>query len=206
MIFSAEFVKSSTDWSKCPNPVFPEVAFIGRSNVGKSSLINRLVNKKGLAKTSGRPGKTQTINHFIINEAKRPWYLVDLPGYGYAKVSKTSRETWQEFIVDYLEKRENLYCTFILIDSRHAPQKIDIDFIVQMGEWEIPFALVFTKGDKMKPGGLENNLNVYKEKLLEYFVALPNIFVTSADNGMGKDELQKFIEELVKQPLSQDRS
>ncbi|MFZ4785202.1 MAG: ribosome biogenesis GTP-binding protein YihA/YsxC [Flavobacteriales bacterium] len=206
MIISAEFVKSSTDWSKCPNPTFPEVAFIGRSNVGKSSLINRLVNKKGLAKTSGRPGKTQTINHFIINAAKRPWYLVDLPGYGYAKVSKSSRETWQEFIVDYLEKRENLYCTFILIDSRHTPQKIDIDFIVQMGEWEIPFALVFTKADKMKPGGLENNLNVYKEKLLEYFVALPNIFVTSADNGMGKDDLLKFVEELVKQPLSHDRS
>ncbi|MFM1998750.1 MAG: hypothetical protein RL204_697 [Bacteroidota bacterium] len=201
MIISAEFVKSSTDWSKCPSPVFPEVAFIGRSNVGKSSLINRVVNKKGLAKTSGRPGKTQTINHFIINEEKKPWYLVDLPGYGYAKASKSSRETWETFIVDYVNKRANLLCTFILIDSRHEPQKIDVDFIAQMGEWEIPFALVFTKADKMKPGGLENNLKVYKDKLLEYFVELPNIFVTSADNGMGKDQLVKFLEELTRAPL-----
>lgn len=195
-IISAEFVKSSTEVVKCPPSVHPEFAFIGRSNVGKSSLINMLLNKKGLAKTSGKPGKTQTINHFIINQEKRPWYLVDLPGYGYAKVAKSSRKEWTKFIKDYLLKRENLYCTFVLVDARHEPLEIDVDFMVQMGEWGLPFSIVFTKADKMKPGGLENTVKKYKEELLQYYNELPQMFVTSADSRLGRDEMLAFIKQV----------
>ena len=202
MIVSAEFVTSSVDWTKCPKPTYWEVAFIGRSNVGKSSLINRLVNKKGLAKTSGKPGKTQTINHFIINEqVHKTWYLVDLPGYGYAKVSKTSRDKWEKFIADYLQNRETIYCTMILIDSRHEPQKIDVEFVNQMGQWRLPFSIVFTKADKPKPGALNNNIEAFKNALLETFTELPNIFVTSAENGLGKDELLSFLLDVPKHKL-----
>jgi GTP-binding protein len=202
MIVSAEFVTSSVDWTKCPKPIYWEVAFIGRSNVGKSSLINRLVNKKGLAKTSGKPGKTQTINHFIINEqVHKTWYLVDLPGYGYAKVSKTSRDKWEKFIADYLQNRETIYCTMILIDSRHEPQKIDVEFVNQMGQWGLPFSIVFTKADKPKPGALNNNIEAFKNALLETFTELPNIFVTSAENGLGKDELLSFLLDVPKHKL-----
>ncbi len=202
MIVSAEFVTSSVDWTKCPKPIYWEVAFIGRSNVGKSSLINRLVNKKGLAKTSGKPGKTQTINHFIINEqVHKTWYLVDLPGYGYAKVSKTSRDKWEKFIADYLQNRETIYCTMILIDSRHEPQKIDVEFVNQMGQWGLPFSIVFTKADKPKPGALNNNIEAFKNALLETFTELPNIFITSAENGLGKDELLSFLLDVPKHKL-----
>ncbi len=199
MITSAEFVKSSVELDKCPKPIHPEVAFIGRSNVGKSSLINRLVNKKGLAKTSGKPGKTQTINHFIINEgSSKPWYLVDLPGYGYAKVAKTSRKAWSRFIEEYLRNRENLYCTMVLVDSRLEPQKIDLEFITQLGKWQLPFCIVFTKADKMKPGGLNNTVELYKKALLEIYSELPGIFITSAYNGLGKDELLAFLEKAAR--------
>lgn len=194
MITSAEFVKSSVELDKCPPSIYPEVAFIGRSNVGKSSLINRLTNKKGLAKTSGKPGKTQTINHFVINEkSKTPWYLVDLPGYGYAKVSKSSRKSWEKFIEEYLTGRETLCAVMVLIDARHEPQKLDIEFITQLGEWGVPFAVVFTKADKMKPGGLQTNIQLFEKAMLEIFHELPNILITSASNGMGKDELMRFI-------------
>lgn len=193
-ITSAEFVTSSVSIDKCPPQKYPEVAFIGRSNVGKSSLINRLTNKKGLAKTSGKPGKTQTINHFVINENfKSPWYLVDLPGYGYAKVAKTARKAWSLFIEEYLTKRENLCCVFVLIDARLEPQKLDLEFITQLGEWGLPFAVIFTKADKMKPGGLQTNVQLFEKALLEIFHELPNILITSADNGLGKDELTRFI-------------
>jgi GTP-binding protein len=195
-IISTEFIKSSTEVQKCPGTEFPEFAFIGRSNVGKSSLINMLLNKKGLAKTSGRPGKTQTINHFLINKEKRPWFLVDLPGYGYAKVAKSSRKEWTKFISDYLRKRENLYCTFVLVDSRHEPLEIDVDFMVQMGEWKLPYVIVFTKADKMKPGGLERNVDLYKKELLQYYNELPQMFVTSADSRLGRDELLAFIKQV----------
>jgi GTP-binding protein len=195
-IISTEFVKSSTEVSKCPPSVYPEFAFIGRSNVGKSSLINMLLNKKGLAKTSGRPGKTQTINHFVINKERKPWYLVDLPGYGYAKVAKSSRKEWTKFIRDYLLERDNLYCTFVLVDSRHEPLEIDVDFMVQMGEWRLPFVIVFTKADKMKPGGLENNMKRYREELLQYYNELPQMFATSADSRLGRDEMLAFIKQV----------
>jgi GTP-binding protein len=194
-IYSAEFVTSATDWNKCPLPTYPEFAFIGRSNVGKSSLINMLVNKKGLAKTSGTPGKTQTINHFVVNgEQPKPWFLVDLPGYGYAKVAKTSRKSWSKFIMDYLDFRENLMCTMVLIDSRHPPQKIDIEFLVKLGTMGLAFAIVFTKADKVKPAELVANMEVYKAKLLEYFNTLPTYFITSAESWDGKEELLAFLE------------
>lgn len=194
MITSAEFIKSSVTVAQCPKPEHPEVAFIGRSNVGKSSLINRLTNKKGLAKTSGKPGKTQTINHFLINgNTSQPWYLVDLPGYGYARAAKTSRKAWEKFIEEYLTQRETLCCVMVLIDSRHEPQKSDLEFIAQLGEWGLPFAIIFTKADKMKPGGIQLNIKKFEEALLQIFTELPNMLVTSADNGLGKDELTNFI-------------
>lgn len=152
-----------------------------------------LVNKKGLAKTSGTPGKTQTINHFVINGDRHPWYLVDLPGYGYAKVSKSSRKEWGKFIENYLHKRINLACTFVLIDCRHEPQKMDLEFITSLGEWQLPFVIVFTKADKMKPGGLERNVELFKTQLLEVFNVLPDVFITSADDRTGREELLDFI-------------
>ena len=190
-IKSATFVMSNTDYRKCPAPDMPEYAFIGRSNVGKSSLINMLTNNQKLAKVSGQPGKTQTINHFIIN---KNWYLVDLPGYGYARTAKSERRTWNSFIGDYISNRENLYCLFILIDSRHEPLTIDIEFIRWAGEQGIPIALVFTKTDKLSKAALIKNTNIYKQKLLEDWEELPPIFYTSSEKHIGRDEILDFID------------
>jgi len=193
-ITSADFVVSNSDVSKCPTNHFPEYAFIGRSNVGKSSLINMLTNRKSLAKTSGRPGKTQLINHFIINNN---WYLVDLPGYGYARVSKTAKKTFQKFITEYFEHRRQLVSAFVLIDVRHEPQKVDMEFMEWMGNHQIPFSIIFTKADKLKPGAIERNIANYKAKMLaEIWEEMPNYFITSSSSGIGKDELLKYIEEI----------
>jgi GTP-binding protein len=192
-IKTAKFVISNTDYKKCPAPNLPEYAFIGRSNVGKSSLINMLTNHNKLAKVSGQPGKTQLINHFIINEN---WYLVDLPGYGYAKVSKKQRGQWQKFIRDYLVNRENLYCLFILVDSRLEPQKIDIEFINWVGKRMIPFAVVFTKSDKLTKNKLASNIAAYKAELLKYWEELPTTFITSSVDKAGKDEILNFIDNI----------
>jgi GTP-binding protein len=190
-ITSAEFIISNQDVSKCPNSGIPEYAFIGRSNVGKSSLINMLVNQKSLAKTSGRPGKTQLINHFLINKT---WHLVDLPGYGYARVSKSSKAKFQKFITKYFEKREQLVCGFVLVDVRHDPQPIDVEFMEWLGESEIPFSIVFTKADKLKPKALERNVEAYKKFLLEgIWEEMPPYFITSASNNQGKEELLNYI-------------
>lgn len=189
-IKTARFVMSNSDVSKCPEPVTPEFAFIGRSNVGKSSLINMLTGQKKLAKTSSRPGKTQLINHFIINNE---WYLVDLPGYGYAKVSKKHKEKFQAYIVNYVLKRPNLYCLFVLVDSRHELQKIDLEFINWLGEKEVPFALIFTKADKLGANKLAQNLADYKKELLKHWEELPPILVSSAEKGTGRDDILSFI-------------
>ena len=189
-INSAKFVISNTDVGKCPNEPYPEYAFIGRSNVGKSSLINMLTGHKNLAKTSGKPGKTQLINHFLINDN---WYLVDLPGYGYAKVSKDKRKTFQKFIKDYFNKRMQLACTFVLIDSRHEPQKIDLEFMEFLGENGIPFCIVFTKTDKLGNTGLEKNLAHYKKVMLESWEEMPTTFLTSSVDSSGKKEILSFI-------------
>lgn len=194
-IESAEFVMSSTDWSKCPLSQNPEFAFIGRSNVGKSSLINLLVERKNLAKTSGTPGKTQTINHFLVNKR---WNLVDLPGYGYASVSRTARYEWGKMIELYLTKRENLYCTFVLLDSRLTPQKIDFEFITWMGEQQLPMAIVLTKTDKLKPQELARSKKAIEAKLLEQWADLPPLFVTSAEKKIGRKEILEFISSALK--------
>lgn len=191
VIKSAEFVISNSQVSKCPMTGLPEYAFIGRSNVGKSSLINMLTGKKGLAMTSQKPGKTQLINHFIINGA---WYLVDLPGYGYARLSKDGREKLKTMIEDYTLERKELVCLFVLVDSRHEPQKIDLEFIQWLGEEGVPFALVFTKADKLTKGRLAANLEAYKARLLEEWEELPPIFVTSSEQQLGRDELLSYIE------------
>ena len=190
-IKSAEFVMSNTDFRKCPPPTMPEYAFIGRSNVGKSSLINMLTNNQKLAKVSGQPGKTQTINHFLIN---KNWYLVDLPGYGYARTARTERRTWQSFIGDYIRNRENLYCLFILVDSRHAPLAIDIEFIRWAGGQGIPVAIVFTKADKLSKTALAKNTDFYKQRLLEDWEELPPCFVTSSEKREGRDDILDFID------------
>ena len=189
---SAEFLKSSAETSQCPDTGLPEYAFIGRSNVGKSSLINMLTDRKGLAKISGTPGKTQLINHFIIDDS---WYLVDLPGYGYAKVSKKLRKEFNKIITDYLNNRQSLVCVFMLIDSRHEPLKNDLEFINWLGENEVPFVLTFTKVDKLSSSQLNRNLQVYKSKLLLEWETLPKIISTSATSRIGKDEILNFIEE-----------
>ena len=191
VIKSAEFVIRNSQVSKCPTTGLPEYAFIGRSNVGKSSLINMLTGKKGLAMTSQKPGKTQLINHFIINGA---WYLVDLPGYGYARLSKDGREKLKTMIEDYTLERKELICLFVLVDSRHEPQKIDLEFIQWLGEEGVPFALVFTKADKLTKGRLAANLEAYKARLLEEWEELPPIFVTSSEQQLGRDELLSYIE------------
>lgn len=194
LIKSANFVISNTDVSKCPKESLPEYAFIGRSNVGKSSLINMLTGQNKLAKTSGRPGKTQLINHFKINEN---WFLVDLPGYGYAKVSKSLRQTFEDFIKNYFLLREQLVCTFILIDSRLEPQKIDLEFMEFLGENSIPFCMVFTKTDKLTQSQLNRNIHVYKKSMLQTaWEITPPYFCTSTTNKTGKDELLNFIEDL----------
>ncbi|MFK8271071.1 ribosome biogenesis GTP-binding protein YihA/YsxC [Capnocytophaga stomatis] len=195
MITKAEFIVSNSDVSKCPSEPIPEYAFIGRSNVGKSSLINMLTNNKNLAKTSGRPGKTQLINHFKINNN---WFLVDLPGYGYARVSKTTKKTFQKFITQYFEKRQQLVCAFVLVDIRHEPQKIDLEFMQWLGENAIPFCIVFTKADKLKPGAIERNVEVYKQILLETWEEFPPYFVTSSENKTGKEELLQYIDNINK--------
>lgn len=190
VIKTAEFVKSSGKWQECPEPTLPEYAFIGRSNVGKSSLINAMMNHKDLAKTSGTPGKTQLINHFMINEK---WYLTDLPGYGYARVSKTLRKEFENLIINYILNRKNLVNLFVLIDARHTPQKIDIEFIEWCGESGIPFSIVFTKADKLKPNVVLANVEKYKEELQKRWEDLPEIYVTSAEKKVGGDEILKFI-------------
>ncbi len=189
-IESAEFVMSSTDWRKCPLSQNPEFAFIGRSNVGKSSLINLLVEKKKLAKTSSTPGKTQTINHFVVNGE---WNLVDLPGYGYASVSQASRYAWGKMIEQYLINRDNLYCTFVLLDARLTPQKIDFEFITWMGEQQLPMAIILTKGDKLKQQDLVRSRKTIEAKLLEQWEELPPMFVTSAEKKTGRKEVLEFI-------------
>ena len=192
-IKKTRFIISNTEVEKCPKPDRPEYAFIGRSNVGKSSLINMLTNKKSLAKTSGKPGKTRLINHFLINEE---WYLVDLPGYGYAKVPKSERLKWEKFLRRYILKRQNLYCLFVLIDSRHEAQKVDLEFIEWLGISEIPFSIIFTKTDKLKPEELETKLKAYEEKLFETWETLPGYFITSTETGVGKNEILEFIESI----------
>jgi GTP-binding protein len=192
-IKEARFIISNTDVEKCPKPDRPEYAFIGRSNVGKSSLINKLTNKKALAKTSGKPGKTRLINHFLINDE---WYLVDLPGYGYAKVPVAERKKLEKLIRNYVLKRDNLYCLFVLVDSRHEPQAADLEFMEWLGISEIPFAIVFTKIDKLKPEELGKNLDVYKTKMLETWEIMPDYFATSSETGEGKTEILDFIDEV----------
>ncbi len=196
-ITSANFVISNSDVSKCPANHLPEYAFIGRSNVGKSSLINMLTNRKNLAKTSGRPGKTQLINHFIINNN---WYLVDLPGYGYARVSKSAKRVFQKFITKYFEQRSQLVSAFVLIDIRHEPQKVDMEFMQWMGENQVPFSIIFTKADKLKPAAIERNVAHYQAKMLEdVWEEMPNYFITSSSSGIGKDELLNYIGEINKE-------
>ena len=191
MIKQARFLISNTDVRKCPAPDRPEYAFIGRSNVGKSSLINMLVGQKSLAKVSVRPGKTQLINHFIIDES---WYLVDLPGYGYAKIALSVKEKFQKLISRYILDRENLYCLFVLIDIRHTPQLIDIEFITWLGENNIPFAIIFTKADKLGKVTVEKNVAAYTKEMKKIWEELPPILVSSSLNGTGKDEIISFIE------------
>jgi GTP-binding protein len=189
-IKSAEFVVSNSEVAKCPKNNLPEYAFIGRSNVGKSSLINMLTDRKSLAKTSGRPGKTQLINHFIINQE---WYLVDLPGYGYARVSKSSKKKFQKFITDYFEQRTQLVSAFVLVDIRHKPQPIDLEFMHYMGESGIPFGIIFTKADKLKPKAIERQVEEYCQELLKTWEELPVYFVTSSSKSIGKDKVLEFI-------------
>lgn len=192
-ITSAEFVISNSDVSRCPDKNIPEYAFIGRSNVGKSSLINMLTDHKNLAKTSGRPGKTQLINHFLIN---KNWFLVDLPGYGYARVSKKAKKTFQKFITDYFAKRKQLICAFVLIDVRHEPQKIDMEFMEWLGENAVPFGMIFTKADKLKPQVLEKNIGNYTETMLEIWEEMPPYFITSSTNKTGKEAVLEYIEKI----------
>ena len=192
-IKSAEFVVSNSDVAKCPKDQLPEYSFIGRSNVGKSSLINMLMQRKNLAKTSGRPGKTQLINHFLVN---KNWYLVDLPGYGYARVSKSSKKVFQKFITEYFSKRSQIVLAFVLIDCRHEPQPIDMEFMQWMGENQIPFSIIFTKADKLKPNALDRNIEAYCKKMLETWEEMPQYFITSSSKDIGRDELLNYIEEI----------
>lgn len=196
-IIDASYLISSPSVDKCPPPDRPEYAFIGRSNVGKSSLINMLCNKKDLAKTSGSPGKTQLINHFeVLSGDRKKWYLVDLPGYGFAKVSQTQRKSWQKMIEGYIRQRKNLLNLFVLIDSRHEPQKLDLDFVNQLGEWQIPFALVFTKADKSTQRETAANVRLFGEALKKTWESLPPAYVTSAAKHTGGKHILKLIGEL----------
>ena len=184
---------SNSAVDKCPNQPLPEYAFIGRSNVGKSSLINMLVQRKSLAKTSGRPGKTQLINHFVIN---KNWYLVDLPGYGYARVSKKSKKTFQKFITQYFEQRRQLVLAFVLVDIRHEPQPIDVEFMAYLGHQQIPFHIIFTKADKLKPMAQTEAVKKYEQELLNHWEEMPQYFITSSSNGQGREELLQYIDQL----------
>jgi GTP-binding protein len=201
-ITSAKYNISSALVTQCPKPDRPEYAFIGRSNVGKSSLINLLTKQKNLAKTSGTPGKTQLINHFDIESSgalkgpKEKWYLVDLPGYGYAKRSISDRNRWEQMIDGYLRKRENLMQVFVLIDSRHTPQKNDLEFVNQLDHWQIPFSLVFTKSDKEKPAVVARNVQAFMDKLKETWQFLPRHFVTSAEKKIGRDEILALFQQM----------
>ncbi|MEQ8364103.1 MAG: ribosome biogenesis GTP-binding protein YihA/YsxC [Cyclobacteriaceae bacterium] len=197
-IKAAEFIISNTELSKCPKPDKPEFAFIGRSNVGKSSLINLLTKRKDLAKTSGKPGKTQTINHFLVD---KEWFLVDLPGYGYAGVSRTARKGWGKMIETYLLNRENLYCTFVLVDARHEPQKKDIEFITWLGEKQLPLCIILTKADKLSRVDLAKSERQYKKKLLESWEELPPMFTTSAEKKVGREDVLDFIDKAIKGQL-----
>jgi GTP-binding protein len=206
IIKSAKYVISNPDYTKCPKPDRPEYAFIGRSNVGKSSLINMLSDNHKLAKTSGTPGKTQLINHFEIESTSSvengktiSWYLVDLPGYGFAKVSHTARNRWGQMIENYLRKRENLVNVFVLIDSRHTPQKIDIDFVNQLGKWELPFCLVFTKSDKETQKIVSQNVKDFLGSMRETWQFLPRHFITSAVKKQGKEKILQLIDERNKE-------
>ena len=189
-ITKTEFVKSSANLNQCPKPDKPEYAFIGRSNVGKSSLINALTGNKSLAKISSTPGKTQLINHFLIHNE---WFMVDLPGLGYAKISKTQRVKWEKMIYDYFLRRLNLLNTFILVDSRHEPQKIDLELMAWFGANQLPFSIVFTKSDKMKSFALKSNIESYKKRLLEEWEELPSLFITSSEKKTGLKEIVEFI-------------
>ncbi|MEL6306381.1 MAG: ribosome biogenesis GTP-binding protein YihA/YsxC [Bacteroidota bacterium] len=196
-IKSAEFVMSNTDVAKCPKDPIPEYAFIGRSNVGKSSLINMLTKRKSLAKTSGRPGKTQLINHFKINNN---WFLVDLPGYGYARVSKKDKKTFQKYITDYFQKRKQLVSAFVLVDIRHEPQPVDLDFMEWLGTNGIPFAIIFTKADKLKPAVVERQAQAYLQKLIEgVWEEAPPHFITSSSSRLGREALLEYIDEINKE-------
>ena len=201
-IKDAKYLISSPSFDKCPKPDRPEIAFIGRSNVGKSSLINMLCNNRSLAKTSATPGKTQLINHFemkVVDGTKEAsWYLVDLPGYGFAKTSQRSRRRWEQMIEGYIRKRENLENIFVLIDSRHHPQKIDLDFINKLGGWQTPFALVFTKADKSKPQVAEQNVNLFMQALQEFWAEPPVFFISSAFTKQGRYEVLNYINGLNK--------
>lgn len=196
-IKTAQFVISNTEVGKCPAPVLPEYAFIGRSNVGKSSLINMMCDRKNMAKTSGKPGKTKLINHFIINgDASKPlvgWYLVDLPGYGFAQVSKDQKEKWNKYIEEYILNRQNLMCMLVLLDSRIPLQKVDLEFMNWLGEHEIPFVMVFTKIDKLSKKKINENIASYKEEMGKHWDELPQCFYTSAEKKEGKKELLSFI-------------
>jgi GTP-binding protein len=198
-ILSSSYKVSSAEYQQCPKPDRPEYAFIGRSNVGKSSLINLLTNNKSLAKTSASPGKTQLINHFdIVSSDRKKWYIVDLPGYGYAKVSQSSRRRWEQMIENYIRKRENLVCLFVLVDSRHSPQQADLDFIDQLGKWQTPFVLVFTKADKNKPGATHRHVDEFLSALLENWEQAPRHFITSAVSKEGRSQLLEYIGALNK--------
>ena len=201
-IIKADYLISSPDIDKCPKADRPEFAFIGRSNVGKSSLINMVVNHHNLAKTSGTPGKTQLINHFTVkalmgNDKPMEWYLVDLPGYGFAKVSQNQRKSWEKMIKDYIQKRETLANLFILIDARHEPQEIDINFVNKLGEWGVPFAIVFTKADKETQKVVANHVNSFMEILEKTWEELPPHFVTSAVKKTGRGKMLDFIEKVL---------
>ena len=191
----AQFLVSNTNISKCPPPTMPEYAFIGRSNVGKSSLINMLTNSKSLAKVSVKPGKTRLINHFLINGS---WYLVDLPGYGFAKVPVAEKQKWELFIRKYILQRENLYCVFVLVDIRHEAQQIDLEFMEWLGLNQIPFSIVFTKADKLKTTEIEGMLEKYTERMFEKWEQMPTYFVSSAEKNIGKEEILQFIGEVNK--------
>lgn len=193
LIKSAKFIESNSDVLKCPKSSLPEYAFIGRSNVGKSSLINMLTEHKNLAKVSGKPGKTRLINHFLINEK---WHLVDLPGYGYAKVSKKDKRTFQKYITAYFEKRPQLVNTFVLVDIRHDVQPIDLDFMIWLGESTIPFSIIFTKADKLKKHQLEDKIAAYSAKLLETWAEMPPYFITSSAHKIGRDDVLDYIENI----------
>ncbi|HTN37948.1 MAG TPA: ribosome biogenesis GTP-binding protein YihA/YsxC [Arachidicoccus sp.] len=210
LIKNASYIISSPSYLNCPKPDKPEYAFIGRSNVGKSSLINMLCNQKALAKTSSTPGKTQMINHFLIESADKEksqrvfWNLVDLPGYGYAKVAQKARRSWGKMIEDYIKNRESLVNLFVLIDSRHTPQKIDLEFVNELGGWQIPFTLVFTKSDKEKPGVVKRNVELFLDTLRETWQFLPQVVVSSATKNLGRDELLDIIQLMNKNLMEED--